>query len=84
MTEKKAVGIVIDKKIREEAGRLGINISKVTENVLRKMIERMSEIGLDEIMSSQELPYCKERTGKDAILSKIAAKKKATEPEEVF
>lgn len=56
---KKAVCIVIDRKLREEAGRLGINISRITENVLRKMVENMSDVSLDEIKSSQKLPYRK-------------------------
>jgi hypothetical protein len=74
---KKAVCIVIDRKLREEAGRLGINISRITENVLRKMVENMSDVSLDGIKSSEELPYCKEHPQK---IKKI----KKNEPEEVF
>ena len=74
---KKAVCIVIDRKLREEAGRLGINISRITENVLKKMVQNMSDVSLEEIKSSEELPYCKEHPQK---IKKI----KKNEPEEVF
>jgi len=46
MTKKATTTIVLDPDVREKARRLGISVSKVTENALKLLLERLEDIEL--------------------------------------
>ncbi|MDW8034056.1 MAG: type II toxin-antitoxin system CcdA family antitoxin [Nitrososphaerota archaeon] len=44
---KKNVVIYLDSEIVKEAKELGLNISKISENALKKMIDRIKDVDRD-------------------------------------
>jgi len=69
MSNKVNVLICIDAEVKEKAHKLGLSISKVTEQTLRAIIQRCSP--LDELIPDMET-------------SKEPPKKEEAKPEEVF
>ena len=53
MGNRKSTCLYINKKVLESAKRVGLNISKVSENALKMAIERLSEPKLGTVLQSK-------------------------------
>jgi post-segregation antitoxin (ccd killing protein) len=53
MSNKVICSIYIDGDVKRKAHKIGLNISKVTENTLKILIEKMSAVDLAEITKQE-------------------------------
>ena len=48
MERKVTVGIYVNEKIVKKAREMGLNLSKISENALKKAIERLNKVEIEE------------------------------------